>query len=309
AETSSRDTSAEPLLLKPLTRSASDQGIAYRFVSIEVDRDGRTVQLTVTADSDASWPLTAARELDDALCHLRFNEPQLGTIVIRTRGDVDDVLIHDDALVNPKNHGERETALLWKRVLSRLDLTARSLIATVDPGSCFSGVLAELAFAADRTYMLDGVFEDDDSPLPAATICLTPVNAGPMPMANGISRVHSRLWGRDEAVAEAYASAGETLLAADALRLELVTITPDDLDWEDEVRVAVEERASFSPDALTGMEANHRFCGPENMATKIFSRLTAWQNWIFTRPNSTGPTGALPRYGTGVRPEYNFDRT
>ena len=309
SETSDRAPSTEPLQLLPLERTVDDDEITYTHVSARLDRSGRSVRLEVRASASPDWPLTCARELDDLLCHLRFNEPSLGTIVITTSGDAADVLAHDEALARPVGHAQREISLLWKRVLSRLDLTARTLIATIEPGSCFVGVLAELALAADRTYMLEGVFEDDDDPLPAATIRLTDVNTGPMPMANGLTRVESRLYGNPDMVTAAREATGTDLDAAAASELGLVTFTPDDLDWHDEVRLFVEERASFSPDALTGMEANHRFCGPETMATKIFARLSAWQNWIFIRPNASGPDGALRRYGTGSRADFDHHRT
>ena len=309
AATSDRDPDADAVVLEPLDRLVEPDAVHYSVVSAEHDRANRAVAVTVRSGSDVGWPLTAARELDDLLCHLRFNEPDLATIVLRTQGSADEVRAHDRALTEPATHGERETAFLWARVLSRLDLTARSLIAVVDPGSCFAGVLAELALAADRTYMLDGVFEDDDDPLPPAEIVLTDVNTGPMPMANGITRLRSRLWGDDRGLDSTHDAVGSPLLAADAAELGLVTATPDDLDWDDEVRLAIEERASFSPDALTGMEANHRFCGPETMATKIFGRLSAWQNWIFTRPNASGPDGSLRRYGTGSRADFDTERT
>lgn len=309
ADTSDRDASAEPIILAPLDRSVTDDAIAYEFVSAALDRDAATVAITITADADPRWPLAAARELDDLLCHLRFNEPMLGTFTLHTRGEAADVLAHDDAFTNPVGHAQRETTLLWKRVLSRLDLTARTLFAIVDPGSCFAGVLAELALAADRSYMLDGIFEDDDDPLPAAEIHFTAVSAGPMPMANGLTRLESRFWGNDDALDAARGAIGSSIVAEKASELGLVTFAPDDLDWDDEVRLAVEERASYSPDALTGMEANHRFAGPETMATKIFSRLSAWQNWIFIRPNASGPDGALRKYGSGSRPTYDRNRT
>ncbi|MEM7286112.1 MAG: 2,3-epoxybenzoyl-CoA dihydrolase [Actinomycetota bacterium] len=309
AATSDRDPGAEPVVLEPLQRHVGDDAVAYTHVTATLDRSGRTVRVDVRAAGGPDWPLSVARELDDLLCHLRFNEPELGTLVLRTSGEVADVLAHDRALVAPATHGERETALLWKRVLSRLDLTARSIIATIEPGSCFAGILAELALAADRSYMLEGIFEDDDDPEPAATLVVTGVSDGPMPMANGLTRLQSRFWGHDDAVEAVRDRLGEALSAGDAADLELVTETPDDLDWDDEVRLAIEERASYSPDALTGMEANHRFCGPETMATKIFSRLSAWQNWIFIRPNASGPDGALQRYGTGSRAAFDHART
>jgi len=314
AGTSDRDASAEPVMLVALDRTITDDTtsgstVTYEFVAAALDRDAATVAITVTASAVAYWPLEAARQLDDLLCHLRFNEPLLGTITLHTRGDAADVLVHDDALVNPQGHAERETALLWKRVLSRLDLSARTLFAIVEPGSCFAGVLAELALAADRSYMLDGIFEDDADPLPAAEIHLSTVSSGSMPMANGLTRLQSRFWGSNDALAAASDAIGSSIVAATALELGLVTFAPDDLDWDDEVRLAIEERASYSPDALTGMEANHRFAGPETVATKIFSRLSAWQNWIFIRPNASGPDGALRRYGSGSRPTYDRNRT
>ena len=309
AATSDRDGEAEPVGLPMLSPAIDNSSIRHEYVTAEHDRRNRSVDVTVRAGVEPDWPLLAALELDDLLCHIRFNEPDVATIVLRTRGAIDDVLAHDDALVDPVTHADREISLLWARVLSRLDLTARTLMAIIEPGSCFAGILAELALAADRTYMLDGVFEDDDDPQPAAELILTSVNLGPMPMANGITRVRSRLWGDDAGCAAATGAVGRRLPAAEAAQLGLVTLTPDDLDWHDEIRVALEERASFSPDALTGMEANHRFCGPETMATKIFGRLSAWQNWIFTRPNASGPDGALRRYGSGTRADFDTTRT
>jgi len=309
AETSDRDANAAPVILEPLDRQVSADGFSYRYVTAKLDRGARSVQVTVRSGSDDGWPLRCAREFDDLLCHLRFNEPELGTIVLSTQGSAAEVLAYDSALTSPQGHAERETALLWKRVLSRLDLTARSIVALIEPGSCFVGILAELALAADRSYMLDGVLEDTDNPLAAATLQLTGVNTGAMPMLNGLSRLESRYWGDESGLEAAVAAVGESLLAERADALGLVTFAPDDLDWEDEIRLTIEERASFSPDAMTGMEANHRFCGPETMATKIFARLSAWQNWIFLRPNAGGPDGALRRYGTGSRPEYDRSRT
>jgi len=309
AATSDRSDDGSAVVLESLDRTVTIDTIDYRFVRADLDRTGRSVSLTVTADAADDWALTAARELDDLLCHLRFNEPQLGTIVLRTAGRADAAVAHTERLLAGADHLARETALLWKRVLSRLDLTARSLIAIVEPGSCCVGVLAEVLLAADRSYMLDGIFEDDDEPLPPATIQLTAASAGAMPMANGITRLESRFWGAPDDVAAAVAAIGDSIDAARANELGLVTSTPDDLDWDDEVRLAVEERASFSPDALTAMEANHRFAGPETMATKIFARLSGWQNWVFIRPNASGPDGALRKYGSGTRPTYDLNRT
>jgi len=309
AETSDRDANAAPVKLDPLDPQTSNDSYDYRYVAANFQRGTRSVELTVRSGSDDDWPLRCARELDDVLCHLRFNEPELGTIIVRAKGSAAEVLAHDSALTSPRGHAERETALLWKRVLSRLDLTARSIVALIEPGSCFVGILAELSLAADRSYMLAGVFEDVDDQLPAATLQLTAVNTGAMPMLNGLSRLESRYWGDESGLLAATTVLGESLLAERADALGLVTFAPDDLDWGDEIRLAVEERASFSPDAMTGMEANHRFCGPETMETKIFARLSAWQNWIFLRPNASGPEGALRRYGTGSRPEFDRSRT
>ena len=306
AAESDRDPDAPPVELEALEHTIGDV-LSYKWVEAVIDRSTRSVAIEVTASGDPEWPLRCARELDDLLCHLRFNEPEIGTIVLGTRGGTEAVLAHDSALAKPEGHLQRETALLWKRVLVRLDLTARSIFAVIDPGSCFVGVLAELALAADRSYMLDGIFEDDEDPLPEATIQLTAVNVGSMPMLNGISRIESRFWGDEESATAAAAGIDTPLAAAAAAELGLVTSTPDDLDWHDELRLAIEERATFSPDAMAAMEANHRFCGPETMATKVFSRLSAWQNWVFIRPNASGPDGALRSYGTGSRPVY--DRT
>ncbi|MFQ3315877.1 MAG: benzoyl-CoA-dihydrodiol lyase [Candidatus Poriferisodalaceae bacterium] len=296
-----------PAVLPELSIRVTDSQIQYRYVSASFK--SQHVDIKISAAESSDWLLTTALELDDLLCRLRFNYPHLGTLLIRTSGPAESVLKHDQALNNPTTHAELETALLWKRTLSRMDLTARTLIAAIEPGSCFVGILFELALAADRSYMLSGIFEDDEEPLPAATIQLGDVNLGIFPMANGISRLASRFWGDSNSLANAVETRDTSLVASTAIERGLVTYTPDDLDWEEELRIAIEERSSFSPDALTAMEANHRFAGPETMATKIFARLSAWQNWIFTRPNASGPEGALRLYGTGSRPTYNTDRT
>ena len=250
------------------------------------------------------WPLAACRELDDAILHLRFNEPEIGTWVLRTER-------RPEPPCWPPTTCSASTATTgWSgrsscsgaARSSGLDLSARTLVALVEPGSCFAGTLAELALAADRSFMLDGTFEDSD--VPPAALVLTDANVGWYPMANGLTRLATRFWGHPTPSDGGRAALGKELLAAEAADLGLVTFTPDDLDWDDEVRLLLEERASFSPDALTGMEANYRFVGPETMETKIFGRLTAWQNWIFQRPNAAGPDGALRRYGTGSRPAY-----
>ncbi len=249
--------------------------------------------------------MQAALELDHAVLHLRFDEPQVGTWILTTSGSVEAVCQAEDLFSNDGDHWlVREARLFWTRTLKRLDASARTLVAMVEPGSCFAGVLAELVLAADRSLMLDGTrasHDQDGQDDPAATVRLTEMNDGAFPMSNGLSRLESRFWGRDDALTTARAQIGKDLPAADALDAELVTFAPDDLDWDDDVRVMLEERNSFSPDALTGMEANFRFVGPETIETKIFARLSAWQNWIFQRPNAVGPDGALRSFGTGSR--------
>ncbi|HTN80938.1 MAG TPA: enoyl-CoA hydratase-related protein [Acidimicrobiales bacterium] len=287
AAESDRPDDAEGFELRPLE---------HRFV--EVVRTETAATVTVRAFGSLEESLEACRELDDAILDLRFNDADLGTWVLRTEGDASAVLAADEEL----DRGDwlaREVRLYWKRTLKRLDMSARTLVALVTPGSCFAGTLAELALAADRTLMLD----DDETVLQ-----LTDVNDGWYLMANGISRLATRFWGRDDSLARVRSLLGKQLPAGDAFDVGLVTSAPDDLDWDDEVRILLEERASFSPDALTAMEANLRFPGPETMETKIFARLTAWQNWIFQRPNAVGPDGALKRYGTGVRPAFDKGR-
>jgi benzoyl-CoA-dihydrodiol lyase len=255
----------------------------------------------------AFWPLAVARELDDAILHLRFNEPELGLIVLRTAGDGPRAMAYDALLESAADHWFiRETRHYLKRVLKRLDLTSRSIIALMEPGSCFAGTLAELAFAADRSAMLEGTFKGESQQ--PATLTLSPLNFGAYPMSNGLSRLATRFLGEPASVDRAREQAGVPLDAATALALGLVTVTYDAIDWADEIRIMLEERASFSPDALTGMEANLRFPGPETMETKIFGRLTAWQNWIFQRPNAAGEEGALRRYGSGQKPAFDRKR-
>jgi len=323
AAESDRPADATGVELTPIERTADADTIEYATVSVSIDRAIGAATLCITAPSGAqpatgtelerigpdAWILRAARELDDAILHLRFNEPEIGTWVFRTDGDHDQVVRAEALLAADAEHWlVRETRLLWARVLERLDVSARSLVAVIEPGSCFTGVLGELALAADRSFMLDGTWEDADEPVPPATIRLTEANLGWFPMANGLSRLRTRFWGRDDAYDAAAALAGKDLLAAEAAEVELVTFTPDDIDWADEVRVMLEERHSFSPDALTGMEANYRFVGPETMKTKIFARLSAWQNWIFQRPNAVGEHGALRSFGTGSRPKFDQRR-
>ena len=323
AADSDRPDDATGVTLTPLEPTELDDGLAWTSVRYEVDRSTSSATITVaapettqpgdgatlTAAGADAWLLRCARELDDAMLRLRFDEPTIGTWVMRTTGDAAALRsVEAPFLDDPEHWLVRELRLLWTRTLKRLDLSARTIVALVDPGSAFVGLFAEILLAADRTYMLDGTWEDDDDPPPPATIQLTATNLGRHPMSNDLSRLATRFWGRPEQLAAAEAAVGEDLDAGAAAELELVTFTPDDLDWDDEVRLMIEERASFSPDALTGMEANFRFVGPETMETKIFSRLTAWQNWIFQRPNAVGPDGALQRFGTGSRPDYDKRR-
>ncbi|TMR23395.1 2,3-epoxybenzoyl-CoA dihydrolase [Actinomadura geliboluensis] len=318
AARSSRPADAEGLALAPLAKERTDTSISYRHVTAALDRDAGTVEITIAgpeAPPDGGfhredfWTLAMTRELDDLILDLRTNELELGTWVLRTRGDAEHVLAHDRLLLD--NSGDwlaNEIVLYLKRTLKRLDVTSRSLIALVEPGSCFAGSLLEVALAADRTYHLDGVFEDVDPDADPAAVTVAAMNLGPLPMANGLTRLETRLLGDEETLAAVRDAAGKPLEAADAERLGLATFAPDDIDWDEEVRIAIEERAGFSPDALTGLEANYRFPGPETLETKIFGRLTAWQNWIFTRPNASGPDGALRRYGTGRRADFDRKR-
>ncbi len=302
------------------TTTLAENGSSSDFVDVDIDRALRVATFTVrgpaggqpltaeellTAGEDA-WIVRAALELDHAMLHLRFNEPEIGTWVLQTIGSPA-ALLGAEAAIDPlQTHWlGREARLLWARVFKRLDLSARTLIAVVEPNSCFVGMLAELALAADRSYHLDGPRGDDGA---VAMLELSPANDGWFPMSNGLSRLETRFWGRPDALAHARKTIGTPLCAREAIEAELVTFGPDDLDWEDDIRLVLEERASFSPDALTGMEANFRFVGPETVETKIFARLSAWQNWIFQRPNAIGPDGALHRYGTGSRPVYDKKR-
>ncbi len=322
ASRSSRPQDATGVTLTPLTKTAADDAIRYDHVEARLDRDAGRVDISVKGpqnDPPASidearsadfWPLAVTRELDDLILDLRTNEPELGTWVFRTEGDPALVLAHDELLLSGKEDWFANEVLHYlKRTLRRLDVTSRSLIAAIEPGSCFAGSLFELALAADRSFQLAGVFEaaDSDTGEPA-TIVLGEANLGPLTMSNGLTRLQTRFWG-DEAGYEAVAKrTNEALEAEDAADLGLVTFAPDDIDWDEEIRIATEERSSFSPDALTGLEANYRFAGPETMETKIFGRLTAWQNWIFNRPNASGPDGALRRFGTGQRAVFDRKR-
>jgi len=255
---------------------------------------------------DSFWPLRLARELDDAILHLRFNETRVGTLVFRSEGDPAGVIAHDHFLDAHARHWlVREILLFWGRVLKRIDMTSRTLVTLVEPGSCFAGTLAEIVFAADRAYMAEGTFEGREG---EAVLILHACNFGRYPTVTGISRLEARFYGEPEAVDRARECSGEPLDAVAAEELGLVTTTCDEIDWDDEVRIFLEERASYSPDALTGMESNLRCVGPETMESKIFGRLTAWQNWIFQRPNAVGAEGALRRYGSGVRGDYDRER-
>ncbi|HXL91912.1 MAG TPA: 2,3-epoxybenzoyl-CoA dihydrolase [Streptosporangiaceae bacterium] len=315
AARSQRSGQEEGITLASLAKTRTGDAISYQYVAAELDRAGRAVTITVhapPADAAASlgadfWTLVMIRELDDLILDLRTNEPELGTWIFRTRGDPAVVLAHDRVLLESDSWLANEILLYLKRTLKRLDVTSRSLIALIEPGSCFAGSLLELALAADRSFQLTGVFEDAPALTPAA-ITVAEMNTGPLPMANGLTRLRTRFFGDDEALDAVTKHKGEALEAEEAAALGLVTFAPDDIDWDEEVRIAVEERSSFSPDALTGLEANYRFPGPETMETKIFGRLTAWQNWIFYRPNASGPDGALRKYGTGQRAEFDRKR-
>ena len=302
--------------LHPLTVKVSPDGIEYSTVSVAFDREKRSGTVTVRAPTspvpstpeailaagDEFWPLRAFRELDDVLLRLRTNEPEIGTIVLKAEGDATLVLDADAVLNANRGHWfVREVIHFIKRTLKRLDLSARTFFAIIEPGNAFVGTLFELALAADRSYMLD----DPDQP---NTVQLSIVNAGTYPMSNGLTRLQSRFYGDRPKVDAALSHLGPFDAQA-ALAAGLVTFAPDEIDWDDEVRLAVESRAALSPDALTGMEANLRFVGPETMETKIFGRLTAWQNWIFQRPNAVGPKGALTSYGSSERAEFDYGRT
>jgi len=322
AAKSGSDVGTKGISLKPITRTISETGsISYSTIEVVVNRVDRVATIEITGpDEDApsstddlhaqgveTWMLRAARELDDAILHLRFNELEVGMIVFKTIGDGEKVASHEKFLTDhPDFWLAREILLYWKRVLKRIDLTSRTLVALVEPGSCFAGTLVEILFAVDRSYMAEGEFEGNNRP--AASIMLTDTNFGYYPMSNDLTRLDTRFLGSPDSVTAAASVKNQALEAEQANELGLVTFALDDIDLEDEFRVFVEERVSFSPDALTGMEANLRFAGPETMETRIFGRLTAWQNWIFQRPNAVGKTGALQRYGTGVRGDFNNTR-
>jgi len=307
--------------LPALSCYAAEDSLRYRHLAVELDRGAATATLTIagpgaapTSMADlheagaAAWPLAAARELDDAICRLRFAEPDLGTWLLRTSGDPGAVLATDDLLLADGGWLAAEITGLWKRMLQRLDATSRSLIALIEPGSCFAGTLLELALAADRQYMLDGVPDGAPAGQQPAVVVVGAMNSGPLPGASGATRLATRFGLAADQLDAVLAAAGKELTAAQAADLGLVTAAPDELDWDEEIRLVVDERAGFSPDALTGLEASLRFAGAESLSTKIFGRLSAWQNWIFLRPNASGPQGALRRYGTGQRADFDRKR-
>jgi benzoyl-CoA-dihydrodiol lyase len=316
ANLSDRPHEERGIALNPLNPAVSDDAVGYSAVTMTIDRERRVATLVVRAPEeeqpdtpqaiqvlgDRFWALRAFRELDDAILRLRLNEPAIGTVVFKTEGNRDLVLATDRVLADNRSHWlVREIILFMKRTLKRIDLTSRSLFALIEPGHAFVGSLFELALASDRSYML----ADEDL---QNTIELSPLNAGYLPMSNGLSRLQTRFLA-DPSIADRVLERGSPFDAQEAEENGLVTFSPDDIDWEDEIRIALEARAAFSPDALTGMEANLRFAGPETMETKIFGRLTAWQNWIFQRPNAVGEKGALTSYGTaGARPQFDWTR-
>ena len=319
AANSDRPTDEPGIKLEWLERSEEENEIRYPFVTVTLDHDGRSATLEIHAPEDDApatvdaikkqgvnfWPLAVARTLDDALLHLRFNEPTLGTLIIKTAGDGDRIAAYDAMLTGNRDDWLiREIVLYLQRTYKRLDVTSRTTFAFVEPGSCFVGMLADLLFAVDRSYMLDGQLDDR----PAPTIQLSELSFGALRMSNGLTRLETRFLGDDEGVGNAKKLLGQNLDAQAAMDAGLITFAPDEIDWEDEIRLLLEERASFSPDALTGMEANLRFAGPETLETKIFGRLSAWQNWIFQRPNAAGESGALKLYGTGKRAKYDRGR-
>ena len=318
---SDRPLDAVGIKLTPLTKKIEETRISYETLTVEIDRDLATATLTIFAPTQippedvtgienqgaAFWPLSMCRDLEDAVMELRVNEKEIGTWIFKTEGAAAHVEAADKLLIAHADHWlVREIILFMKRTFKKIDVSSRSIITLVEPGSCFAGTLLELVLAADRSYMLDGSFEGSN--VPAAEITLTEMNFGPLEMPNGLSRLAHRFLNDPSEIEMLKAEVGQRLDALKAEELGLVTFAPDDIDWDDEVRIAVEERASFSPDALTGMEASLRFAGPETMETKIFGRLSAWQNWIFQRPNAVGEDGALKVFGSGQRAEYDKKR-
>ncbi len=321
AKDSSRPDDAIGIELTPLKREITGDEINYSNISVKIDRDGLTAEITVHGpekepEQDATaiyaagvdfWPLAFAREFDDLILHLRTNENEITTWVFKTEGNADFVAAADQALIgNADDWLVHEITLYLKRTFKRLDVSSRSVITLVEPGSCFTGTLMELVLAADRSFMLDGTFEGSN--VAAATLQPTEMNFGALPMCNNLSRLQTRFLNEEDKIAGIKAEIGNELDTEAAENLGLVTFIPDDIDWEDEVRIAIEERASYSGDALTGMEASLRFAGPETLETKIFGRLSAWQNWIFQRPNAVGDEGALKLFGTGKQANFDIKR-
>ena len=321
AKDSSRPDDAIGIELTPLKREITGDEINYSNISVKIDRDGLTAEITVHGpekepEQDATaiyaagvdfWPLAFAREFDDLILHLRTNENKITTWVFKTEGNADFVAAADQALIgNADDWLVHEITLYLKRTFKRLDVSSRSVITLVEPGSCFTGTLMELVLAADRSFMLDGTFEGSN--VAAATLQPTEMNFGALPMCNNLSRLQTRFLNEEDKIAGIKAEIGNELDTEAAENLGLVTFIPDDIDWEDEVRIAIEERASYSGDALTGMEASLRFAGPETLETKIFGRLSAWQNWIFQRPNAVGDEGALKLFGTGKQANFDIKR-
>ena len=321
AATSDRPSEGKGIVLAPLKRRSTPDHLAYCAVDLTISRDVGVATLTISGpqsppptdltelinSGSAFWLLSTARELDDAILYLRFNEPEIGVLKFASHGDLSRVLSYDQFLAQNSDHWLcREIRLYWKRVLKRLDVTSRSMISVIEPGSCFAGTLAEILFACDRSYMLSGMPEGTN--IPPASILLASVNFGAYPMSNGLTRLETRFLGQPELLKGAEIRIDAPLLGDECESMGLVTFAFDDIDWDDEIRIFLEERTAFSPDAMIAMEANLRFAGPETMETKIFSRLSAWQNWIFQRPNAVGPKGALKRYGSGQKGEFNRER-
>jgi benzoyl-CoA-dihydrodiol lyase len=318
AKASDRPADAKGVTLAPLARTIDDAGRHYKFVDVQVDREARTATFTVRAPETAGpktvdealaaganwWPLQMARELDDAILSSRTNDLELGLWILKTAGNPETVLAIDEFLAGNQNHWfVREVIGMLRRTFARLDVTSRSMFAVIEPGSCFAGTLMELALAADRSYMLDT--EESET---KAAVWLSRMNFGALPMVSGLSRIAARFYGEEKAIEAARGKIGTAIAPRDAAEAGLVTAAPDDLDWADELRLAIESRVSLSPDALTGLEANLRFGLPESMETRIFGRLSAWQNWIFNRPNAVGESGALKVYGTGAPVKFNWER-
>ena len=319
AQNSARPSDGVGIKLRPLKREIVGNEIKYRTLSVDLDREHALAEITILAPSeappstlegihelgDAFWHLALARELDDLILHLRTNEPEISTWGFKATGSADFIEAGDKLLLE---HADdwliKEITLFLKRTLKRLDVSSRSLLSFIEPGSCFTGTILEIVLSSDRSYMLDGSFEGSN--IPPAKLRITGMNLGPLPMCNGLTRIETRHLNDEQAVKSIESAKGRDLEAEEADELGLITFIPDDIDWEDEVRLAIEERASYSTDALTGMEASLRFVGPETLETKIFGRLSAWQNWIFQRPNAVGEEGALNLFGTGK--QANFDK-